>query len=58
MSELVRRPDSRINVSVSALEVRGARWRLDLVALDRNRVLRGWTRGQLTQRVHEWTRRR
>src|ERR687887_1897578 len=31
----------------SAPEVRGARWRLDLAALDRQRVVRGWTRAEL-----------
>jgi transcriptional regulator with XRE-family HTH domain len=36
----------------SAPEVRGARWRLDLAALDRQRVVRGWTRAELARRAH------
>jgi DNA-binding Xre family transcriptional regulator len=36
----------------SAPEVRGARWRLDLVSLDRQRVVRGWTRAELARRAH------
>lgn len=50
MSELVRLlPDMRSNLSVTLPEVRGARWRVDLVALDQHRVLRGWTRGELAR---------
>jgi DNA-binding Xre family transcriptional regulator len=36
----------------SAPEVRGARWRLDLASLDRQRVARGWTRAELARRAH------
>lgn len=36
----------------SAPEVRGARWRLDLAALDRQRVVQGWTRAELARRAH------
>jgi transcriptional regulator with XRE-family HTH domain len=33
-------------------EVQGARWRIDLALLDRERVLRGWTRADLARRAH------
>lgn len=36
----------------AAPEVRGARWRLDLASLDRQRVVRGWTRAELARRAH------
>lgn len=36
----------------SGPEVGGARWRLDLVRLDRSRVLRGWTRAELARQAH------
>lgn len=40
------------NRSASIAEVKGARWRVDLVVLERNRVLRGWTRGELARHAH------
>lgn len=33
-------------------EVTGARWHVDLVRIDRERVVRGWTRGELARRAH------
>lgn len=33
-------------------EVQGAWWWLDLALLDRERVLRGWTRSELARRAH------
>lgn len=49
MTEVVCLPGIR---SGSEPEVDGARWRVDLVSLDRQRVLRGWTRQELAHRSH------
>lgn len=49
MSEVVDLPRIR---SGSEPEPQGARWRLDVVRLDRERVLRGWTRAELARRAH------
>ena len=38
--------------SGSEPEPEGARWRLDVVRLDRERVLRGWTRAELARQAH------
>lgn len=49
MSEVVKLSHSP---SGSEPEVQGARWRLDLARLDRERVLRGWTRAELARHAH------
>ena len=38
--------------SGSEPEPQGAGWRLDVVGLDRERVLRGWTRAELARLAH------
>lgn len=52
MKEAVHLSEVGSSMSATEPEVSGARWTLDLAALDRHRVLRGWTRGELARRSH------